>query len=660
MDQKSIIKNKISNVLKLSVFGVLFLLAFILPLKFSLPFAEGFCEVFPSDFTQWVFYSWPSAIAYFLIIFAVLLTLIRFIIDDEVIVYRNPLNIWICGFLISLLLSFWVSINHYRSTAFLIRTFMCFLLYYILVFNAYEFRLWRFLVMAFMASAVIVSLYGLYQFFYGLTDARIYVMQAKESGFMFSDQLLQRLSGNRIFSTFVYPNALAGYLLFVLPLSLGCFYLVDKGVRVRFYLYPFLFATCGVFLFLNLLGDRVMFLKAFWLLLIYPVSLLAVFLLTFSKGGMLSIGLAFAVVVIFYKKSRKKKLFTVSVFLTIIVVLGIFVFIPEIKDIVISRLKANTLAVRLDYWKVALSIFKDFPVFGCGSDNFGLLYPLYWKEGTEITQMAHNNYLQIFAETGTVGGFFFLGFVGNICFFVLKFIRNFKIDNNSDFQKRNKNIFLLCICFSLIAVLIHWFVDFDIYIFSLFAYFLIFTGLFSVWFLNGDKILFKIKGILLKIIVLFIAVVVVWFSVYLHKKTTADFAFYKAGVAFKKGDFPQAVNETNKAIELVGKNYMYSFFLSRVFYKRGLYLASLYQLQQALSENKYLSAAYKQMADIYYIQQTKDSVDNSEKIENMLKKACFYAPHKLEYKKTLLDFQHLIATKNKADVDNKQIKDKKI
>lgn len=645
MDQKLTIQNKVDNVLKLAVFGVLFLLAFILPLKFSLPFAEGISEVFPSGITQWFFYSWPSAIAYYLILFAFFLTLARVLVAGQITVYRSSLNFWIGGFLIALILSFYFSINTYRSSVFVVRMFMCFILYYVVVFNAEDFGLWKFIFIAFLASAILVSVYGIYQFNYGLSDARVFVMQAKESGFVFSDALLQRLSGNRIFSTFVYPNALAGYFLFVLPIIGGYFFCKGNVFKSRLYIYPLVVSAFIVFIFLHLLDSRELLLKAYALIVVYPVVAVLVFFMTFSKGGVLSFLVAVFISMLAYKKSRKKKIFFTAGFFFLLAMGLIFFFVPELKEVIVARFKANTLAVRLEYWKISLAMWKDFLWLGCGSDNFGLLYPLYWKEGIEITQMAHNNYLQILAETGIVGGLFFMGFVGTVLFYLLRFIRNYRLDTRAE-DVCNKNIFSFYLSFALLAVLIHWLVDFDIYVFSLSCYFTFFLGLFSAWALNKREIYLVIKGICLKILIGVLVCFICFFSVYLNKKTKADYHFYNAEQFRKKGNFPAAIQATNKAIELEGENYRYSFFLGQVFYKTGFYPAALYWFQKAVAENKYLSAAYRNMADIYEIGRQKGSTDTFGKIEYMLKKACFYAPHKLKYKKDLSDFYRDIEDKN--------------
>lgn len=62
-------------------------------------------------------------------------------------------------------------------------------------------------------------------------------------------------------------------------------------------------------------------------------------------------------------------------------------------------------------WRDALSLWKAHPVLGCGLGRFHIEFPAYasratralWPEGRMIVNFAHNEYLQVLAETGVVG-----------------------------------------------------------------------------------------------------------------------------------------------------------------------------------------------------------------------------------------------------------------
>ncbi len=63
---------------------------------------------------------------------------------------------------------------------------------------------------------------------------------------------------------------------------------------------------------------------------------------------------------------------------------------------------ANT---RITTAKVALRIIEDFPLFGCGINNYGAMLDEYWIAEDSFTRKAavHNNYLLYAAETGLLG-----------------------------------------------------------------------------------------------------------------------------------------------------------------------------------------------------------------------------------------------------------------
>lgn len=66
--------------------------------------------------------------------------------------------------------------------------------------------------------------------------------------------------------------------------------------------------------------------------------------------------------------------------------------------------------MRVYVWKATLSMVKDNPVLGVGTGNFKVIYPLYrTQEEKEVTpkgvtySKAHNDFLQVWAEGGTLG-----------------------------------------------------------------------------------------------------------------------------------------------------------------------------------------------------------------------------------------------------------------
>jgi tetratricopeptide (TPR) repeat protein len=70
---------------------------------------------------------------------------------------------------------------------------------------------------------------------------------------------------------------------------------------------------------------------------------------------------------------------------------------------------SNPIMFRLQNWRTALAVAAERPASGVGLGNFGLAYMAHRVPAGNEVQDAHNNYLQVLAETGPVG---LLGFVG--------------------------------------------------------------------------------------------------------------------------------------------------------------------------------------------------------------------------------------------------------
>lgn len=69
-----------------------------------------------------------------------------------------------------------------------------------------------------------------------------------------------------------------------------------------------------------------------------------------------------------------------------------------------------SLRLRFGYWRVALRIAMNNLLTGVGLGNFAIAYPAYQYIGAGDVREAHNGFLQIFAETGFLGGLLFFAF----------------------------------------------------------------------------------------------------------------------------------------------------------------------------------------------------------------------------------------------------------
>ena len=264
---------------------------------------------------------------------------------------------------------------------------------------------------------------------------------------------------------FVNHNHFAGYMEMVIPLAIGMFIsgfltplsaVVSTNWRHR----------------LSVLESRLS--KSILLLFLISLSLCA-HLLSLSRGGTISLLLAMTFLFIAlgikqsFKKKRKGILVIVGFALIILIWLGI--------DPVLSRL-ATLLNIEQQHiarptvWKDTVHLIENFPIFGVGLGNFKYTFPIYKTLHYQIIwEDAHNDYLQFMADTGVIG---FLIFFGGFLIFLWKSIKIWH-------KRRDPFVSGLTIggVSSIVALLIHSGVDFNLHIPSNALLFSIILGL--VW-----------------------------------------------------------------------------------------------------------------------------------------------------------------------------------
>jgi O-antigen ligase len=111
---------------------------------------------------------------------------------------------------------------------------------------------------------------------------------------------------------------------------------------------------------------------------------------------------------------------------------------------------------RRDIWGATIQMIKDQPLTGVGLGAFPFAYTRYDpSSGAQRVEQAHNDYLQIVADAGVLGG------VLALVFLLLLFGRGFQAAAARDRPQRALAIGALAGCF---AIAIHSFVDFNLQI----------------------------------------------------------------------------------------------------------------------------------------------------------------------------------------------------
>ncbi len=225
---------------------------------------------------------------------------------------------------------------------------------------------------------------------------------------------------------------------------------------------------------------------------------------SFSYGGIF----VFLVTIIlfffiFLKQVAMKRyvLFTALVSTTLIAFIGLIWLRRErILDYLYAFLQIsenlNMYGFRIPVWVRALNLIKLNPIFGIGLGTFQYIFPKYQPNSQFYFPHCHNDYLQLFIETGLLG---FLAFY----FGLFSLIKKYLTLLNSRHNEYVKSIGYGCLV-AIFSVLIYSFIDSNIHQVADMALLFLILGLGSVVIHNrlmghGDEtLLFKTDKVLIR------------------------------------------------------------------------------------------------------------------------------------------------------------------
>lgn len=193
-----------------------------------------------------------------------------------------------------------------------------------------------------------------------------------------AEALRQKALSDRIYGTFVYPNAFAGGILLMLPVGLA--WIWTAGARWR---PPLKFGM--LFLLGGVAGACLVWSgsKSAWLLSVVLAGLALAFS---SLARQWKIGLALTVAV-----------------------LGLSAF--GVRYAGYFQRGATSVEARFDYWRAAIQIAKERPLFGTGPGTFQVPYARLKDPGSEMARLAHNDYLEQASDSGWIGFGLYLAFI---------------------------------------------------------------------------------------------------------------------------------------------------------------------------------------------------------------------------------------------------------
>lgn len=212
--------------------------------------------------------------------------------------------------------------------------------------------------------------------------------------------------------------------------------------------------------------------KEMWTLLIFAAAIMAIALMfTGSRGAMVSLLAILGFLTLIggraVKRSgesksssgRQKILLAAGGLLLILSVFGIVLALGGDAELLrgtgIGRMGDDVSNGRLHFWQTTWQVVRENPVIGVGLDSLAAAYTKHdtWN-GLYRVERAHNDYLQILAETGIVG------FVALAAFLFLLFRRGWRIlVSTRDGFRRGVCLGALAGCF---GIAVHSFFDFPL------------------------------------------------------------------------------------------------------------------------------------------------------------------------------------------------------
>ncbi len=247
----------------------------------------------------------------------------------------------------------------------------------------------------------------------------------------------------RASGTYISPNNLAGFLEMLLPLAIAYVLVGRMKPVVRIFLgYAALVILAGI-------------------------------VVTFSRGGWVAAGVAvltLLVILLFHRNHRMP-----AFFLLVILAAGGTVFVTKYLSRSLSYIQRvetpagdgqSDFSVRRDVWVAAGRMWQDNFWWGVGPAHYDYRFREYRPQSVQLRpDRAHNDYLNLLADWGTVGGLVVLAGLAVFAAGLKKTWRYVRPSEN-DFGRglSNRFAFFLGAATGLLALAVHSFVDFNLHI----------------------------------------------------------------------------------------------------------------------------------------------------------------------------------------------------
>ncbi|MBI5873718.1 MAG: O-antigen ligase family protein [Candidatus Omnitrophica bacterium] len=238
-------------------------------------------------------------------------------------------------------------------------------------------------------AGVVISVLALYQYAFGFGDLKNYL-----ASHGLNDEFIQGyIERKRVFKPFFSPNMLAGYLAMIAPLGL-------LQAKRRWFLVP---VAIALILTQSIGAFASIILAAFCVFALKPATMQMetqdglAHLVTSRRSGLPHSSPGKPGV--FCGSGGKKPILLAVICIGLAAILWI-----RVSDPAVFRQPGFSIQMRFEYWAQALSLIKEHPIVGSGVGIFKVA----------STRYAHNLLLQIWAESGILGVFSIVFFIGRL------------------------------------------------------------------------------------------------------------------------------------------------------------------------------------------------------------------------------------------------------
>jgi len=221
---------------------------------------------------------------------------------------------------------------------------------------------------------------------------------------------------------------------------------------------------------------------------------------------------------------------------------------------------------RFAIWANSLAIFKDHPLLGVGKGNFRFIYPLYAQRVIRDSSFglqsraddAHNDYVQLLAETGVLGA---------LAFALILILLSRRLWQGLKKPARPQ---LFPITFALAAILVEAFWDFPFNLPVPQAFFWIYSAI--VWSLTRDseELPQGSPRAFSRALVILLALTVTCFAVFMLSSLRGELYYSRGDRAFYQGRLAEAERDLKRAIQARPSYPAYHAYLGRYHFLYGL------------------------------------------------------------------------------------------